>query len=128
VPGHDPAVKLQDLGFQHPQLDTESGKTRARHLGQPTITRIGDDSEQCLDTVAPNPRDDPELGKMGADRIDHAGLLPDEEMACAMEHQAALLLGRLGRHEPHVRPGDRLADRLGISRTVWPSAVSARDQ
>jgi hypothetical protein len=31
-----------------------------------------------------------------------------------MEHQAALLLGRLGRNEPHVRSGDRLADRLGV--------------
>jgi hypothetical protein len=35
-------------------------------------------------------------------------------MACAMEHQATLLLGRLGRDEPHVRPGHRLADGLGI--------------
>jgi len=33
-------------------------------------------------------------------------------MARAMEHQAALLLGRLGRDEPHVGPGDRLADGL----------------
>jgi hypothetical protein len=33
----------------------------------------------------------------------------------AMEHQAALLFRRLGRDEPHVDPGDRFADRLGIS-------------
>src|SRR5215472_16403554 len=33
VPGHDLAIKLQDLGFQHPQLSTESGNTRAGHLG-----------------------------------------------------------------------------------------------
>src|SRR5215510_12586176 len=52
----------------------------------------------------------------------------------------------LGRDEPHIRPGNRFADRLrisgiillpfdvrlheagGISRTVWPSALSSRDQ
>src|SRR5258708_31686179 len=55
---------------------------------------------------------------MGTDRIDHCGLLPDEEMARAMEHQAALLLGRLGRHKPHVGPADRLADRLGVGGIV----------
>ena len=38
------------------------------------------------------------------------GLLADEQMARAMEHQAALLLGRLGRDEPHVHPADSLAD------------------
>jgi hypothetical protein len=40
-------------------------------------------------------------------------------MARAMEHQAALLLGRLGRDEPHVDPGDRLADGLDVSRIVF---------
>ena len=73
----------------------------ARHRrGQPrelAVTCIGDDIEQLLDTLASDRRDDPELGKMGADRIDHRGLLADEEMARAVEHQAALLLGRLGR-------------------------------
>jgi hypothetical protein len=55
---------------------------------------------------------------MGADCTDHGRLLPDQEMACAMQHQAALLLGSLGRHEPHVGPGDRLTDRLGVSGIV----------
>src|SRR5688572_28972014 len=55
---------------------------------------------------------------MRADRIDHRGLLPDKEMAGAMEHQAALLFGRLGRDESHVRPSDRLADCLGIGGVV----------
>src|SRR5262245_38502464 len=35
-------------------------------------------------------------------RIDHRGLLANEQMAGAMEHQAALLLRGLGRDEPHV--------------------------
>jgi len=87
LPSHDPAVKLQDLGFQHPQLNTESSKTLARHLGQPAVARIGNDLEQIHDTIPSNPRYDPELGKMRADRIDHGGLLSDEEMARAMQHQ-----------------------------------------
>ena len=55
---------------------------------------------------------------LGANRIDHRSLLADEEMARAMEHQAALLLERLGLDEPHVCPGDRLADGLGVSGIV----------
>jgi hypothetical protein len=47
---------------------------------------------------------------MSADRIDHRGLLADEQMARAMEHQAALLLRGLGLDEPHVGPRDRFAD------------------
>jgi hypothetical protein len=35
---------------------------------------------------------DAKLGKMGADRIDHCGLLTEEQMARVVEHQAALLL------------------------------------
>src|SRR5262245_25037836 len=39
-------------------------------------------------------------------------------MPRAMEHQAALLFRRLGRDEPHVGSGDRLADRFGVSGIV----------
>ena len=67
-------------------------------------------------------------------------------MARAMEHQPALLLGRLDWHKPHIGSCDRLADGLGVGRivllpfdvrldvgrrhqpTVWPSACSSRDQ
>src|SRR5215472_11058697 len=51
---------------------------------------------------------------MRADCIDHRGLLANEQMARAVEHQATLLLERLGRHEPHVCSGDRFANRLGV--------------
>ena len=71
--------------------------------------------------MAADRRDDPELGKMGADRIDHRSLLADEEMARAMEYQATLLLGRLGLDEPHGGPGDHLADGLGVSGIVFLS-------
>jgi hypothetical protein len=32
--------------------------------------------------------DDPELRHMGTDRVDHAGLLANEERACPVEHEA----------------------------------------
>ena len=96
MPSHDHPIELQDLLFEPEQLGAQSGKTRARNLGHPFVTRIGDDIEQFLDTIASDRRDDAKLGKMGADRIDHRGLLADEQMARAMEHQAALLLRRLG--------------------------------
>jgi hypothetical protein len=52
--------------------------------------------------------------------VDNAGptpqiaLLPDEQMACAMERQANLLLWRLGRDELHVRPGNCFVDGLRV--------------
>jgi hypothetical protein len=63
-----------------------------------------------------------------------------------MERQTALLFRRLGGDEPHIRPGNCFTDRLRVSsivllpfnvglhvgwrhqRTVWPSALSSRDQ
>src|SRR5260221_9792409 len=38
--------------------------TRARDLGHPFVTWVGDDPEQFLDTIASDRCDDPELGKM----------------------------------------------------------------
>jgi len=55
---------------------------------------------------------------MGPNCIDHRGLLTDEQMAGAVEHQAALLLESLGWYKPHVGPGDCLANGLCISRIV----------
>ena len=55
---------------------------------------------------------------MGADGIDHRGLLADEQVTGTVQRQAALLLWRRGRDKPHVGPGDRLADRLGINSII----------
>ena len=52
---------------------------------------------------------------MGTDRIDHRSLLANKQVTGAMQHQAALLLGRFGLDEPHVCSGDRFADGLGVS-------------
>src|SRR3954467_9976638 len=81
------------------QLSPECRKTCTSYLWNSLVVWIGDDSEQFLDTAAPDRCNDPELGKMGPDRIDYRSLLTDEQMARAVEHQAALLLGSLGWHE-----------------------------
>ena len=99
-------------------LRPESDRSGARNIRQTFVAWISDDIEQLLDTHTADRRDDPELGKMGTDRIDHSGLLANEQMARAMEHQAALLLGRLGLDKAHVGPGDRLANGLRVSGIV----------
>src|SRR6516225_7316444 len=114
MPGSDHPVELQNLRLQHSQLGAKGGDTGTGDIGQPFVTCIGDDIKQLLDTVTPDRRYDPELCQMGADGIDHCGLLTNNKMTCAMEHQAALLLGSLRRNEPHVRSTDRLADCLSI--------------
>src|ERR1700729_1337237 len=68
--------------------------------------------------MAADRRDDAELRKMSADGINPRGLLADDQVPGPMQHQATLLLWRLGRDEPHVWPGDRLANRLGVSSIV----------
>ena len=55
---------------------------------------------------------------MRADGVDDRGLLSDEEMPRTMQHQAALLFGRLGRHKAHARALHGLADGFGICRIV----------
>ena len=74
--------------------------------------------QQFRDTFAPDRRDNAELGKVRSDRINHRGLLADEQMAGAVKHQAALLLRRLGWHKPHVGSCDRFANGLSVSRII----------
>src|SRR5664280_3504974 len=74
--------------------------------------------QQFSHTFASDRRDNAELSKMRPDRIDHRGLLADEQMAGAVKHQAALLLRRLCWHKPHVGSGDRLADTLCVSHVI----------
>src|SRR6202162_2817208 len=118
VPGPDQPVELQYLLLDPSQLSPECRETRTSYLRNSLVVWIGYDIEQFLDTVTPDRCNNPELGKMGPDRIDHRGLLTDEQMARPVQHQAALLLGGLGRYKPHVGPGDCLANGLCVSRIV----------
>src|SRR5258705_8848609 len=81
--------------------------------------KVGNDMQQFFrDTFTPDRRDNAELGEVRSDRINHCGLLADEQMAGAVKHQATLLLRRLCWHEPHVGSGDRLANSLSIGHVV----------
>ena len=71
MPGRDQPVELQYLLLKPVQLSSECCETSASYRRNPIIGRIGDDMEQFLDALASDRRDDPKLGKMGADRIDH---------------------------------------------------------
>src|SRR5450756_2281923 len=50
--------------------------------------------------------------------MNHRSLLADEKMTGSVKHQAALLLRRLGWHEPHVGSSDRLANRFCVGHVV----------
>jgi hypothetical protein len=81
MPRHDLAVELQDLLLEPAKLTPEGCETCAGDLRNSPVPWIGADVEQLLDTPASDRRDNPELGKMGPDCINHRGLLTDEQMA-----------------------------------------------
>ena len=69
MPGRDQPVELQYLLLDATQLSPECRKTCTSYLWNSLVVWIGDDSEQFLDTAAPDRCNDPELGKMGPDCI-----------------------------------------------------------
>jgi hypothetical protein len=118
VPGHDHSIKLQDLLLEVDQLSAERRKARTGNLRYPFVARVGNDMQQFRDTSTPDRRDNAELGKVSSVRVNHRGLLADEQMAGAVKHQAALLLRCLCWHEAHVGSGDRFANSLSVSHVV----------
>jgi hypothetical protein len=63
-------------------------------------------------------RNDAELGQVRSESVDALGALTYQQIARAVLHQLALLLGRLDPHKAHRRSSNRLADRLGVSGIV----------
>src|SRR5262245_39705430 len=94
-------------------------RTQARAISGSRLSLVSaTTSEQLFNTIAADWCDDAKLGKMRTDRVDHCGLLANEQMARAMEQQAALLFDRLGRHEPHVCSADCFANGLSVCSIV----------
>ena len=118
MPGHDHPIELQDLLLEIEKLSTQRGKARTGNLRHPLVARVGNNMLQFRNPSPSDRRDNAELGEMRSDRINHRDLLPDEQMTGPVKHQAALLLRRLGWHEPHVGSGDRLANRFRVSHVV----------
>jgi hypothetical protein len=81
VPSHDATIEGEDLGFQGQQLSAKSGNAGPCYLWKPSVSGIGDNFEQLLDTVASDRCDDPELSKVRSDGIDDGGLLANEQMS-----------------------------------------------
>ena len=96
----------------------ENCETGSGYFRQSLVTSISDDIEQFFNTIAADRGDNSEFGKMSAYRIDHRDLLTHAQMTRSMKHHAALLLGSLGRHEPHIGSGDCLANGLCVSRII----------
>src|SRR6476469_10499326 len=84
VPGHDHPIELQDLLLEAEQLSAERGKARTGNLRHPFVARVGNNMQQFRDSFAPDRGDNAELGEVRSDRINHRGLLADEQMACAV--------------------------------------------
>ena len=80
MPGDDHPVELQNLLFEPAQLSPQCGETGTGYRRNARVSWIGDDIEQRLNTLASDRRDDPELGKMSPDYIDHRCLLANEQM------------------------------------------------
>src|SRR6476619_1293208 len=93
VPGHDQSIELHNLLLETEQLSAERGETCAGNLRHPPVAWVGNNMQKFRNPFAPDRRDNAKLGKVRADRIDHCSLLADEQMARAVEHQTALLLG-----------------------------------
>src|SRR4030088_1056974 len=80
VPGHDHPIKLHNLLLEAEQLSAERGKTRTGNLRHPFVAWVGNNMQQFRDSSTPDRRDNAELGKVRSDRINHRGLLADEQM------------------------------------------------
>src|SRR5690242_18963238 len=61
VPSSYHAIELKDLCLQDPQLDAERRDASSCNLWHPLVVRIGNDTNQVLDTLTANRRHDPEL-------------------------------------------------------------------
>jgi hypothetical protein len=55
---------------------------------------------------------------MTADRVHELGALANQPLALARQHQSCLLIGRFRRHEAHLPPACRLAQRRRVGRIV----------
>src|SRR5258708_38918961 len=115
VPGHDHPIELQNLLLEAEQLSAERGKASTGNLWHPLVVRVRHNMQQFRNPFAPDWRDNAELGEVRADRVNHGGLLADEQMAGGVERQAALLLRRLGWHETQVCSGGGLTNCLCAS-------------
>ena len=121
APAHRRAAMLLE---QLPIADLELCRQLANLIGeqsqqrpQPRRHRRVIDQRQYLPQVLRSLwRYQPKLGKLAANSIRQRRPLSNQQLAYPMRGLRRLLLGRLNRYEPHLRPRQRLADRRRIRR------------
>ena len=149
MPSHDHTIELEDLCLQHLQLGAERGDTGAGDLRGNRLSAWSTAAtpSSCSTPLRPTGATIPNSARSARMTLITEVCSANKQMTGTVQHQAALLLWRLGRDEPHIRPGDRFrrsprrrwhrsyaashtASRSagGIRRTEWPIAWSSRDQ
>ena len=116
--GEQRLVGLGQIGLDRPQLRRQCAKRLFHQLGQCVITRRVEPGEELRHVARSLRHHHPELRTMPAQRVDRHHPLTAQQLARAMQHQQRLLRDALHRHEAHLRPLHRLADRRRIGSIV----------
>ena len=82
--------------------------------GKVWIGLLVEEGDQLARVASPLRHHDAQLCEVTAQGIDQGRPLPNQEIAGSVQHEGALLLRGLDRHEAHRRPRDGLADRRRI--------------
>jgi hypothetical protein len=114
----DPLFDRPDQRPHGLELRRQHDDARPRIDRQPRVLFVRHDREQFRDPGVALRRNDAEFGQVRSEGVDALGALTDQQIAGAVLHQLALLLGRLDLHKTHRRSSNRLADRLGVNGIV----------
>jgi hypothetical protein len=118
VPKDQAPVKNANLLFERTSLNGEGCKAGAHKIRDAIVSAIINDRDQSIHASASHRGNDPELGKMRADRVRNRSQLADEKMPGPVQHQACLLLRLFDGYEAHAGPLYGLTDCLGIRSVV----------
>ena len=113
MPLQNTRLQPVDLLAEQAELIDEAVQRPSRQFRQ-TILRLVQSFDGGFCPAWPFGRDDAELREVTAQGVDQHRPLPDQQVTGLVKHQGGLLIDGLDRHEAHRRPGDRLADCLGI--------------
>jgi hypothetical protein len=111
---HDPPFNRSNHRLQGLKLRRKHDQSRTRIDREAFILFIGNDRQQLLEPLLALCRHNPQFGHVRPQSIDCLGPLPQQQIARAVLHQPALLLGQLYLYKAHGRAAHRLADRCRV--------------
>src|SRR4051794_26328073 len=86
--GMNGAIQRPDLQFQGSELiDNSLQCLLHRRRKRFVITLVRDDRTKLRESFASRLRNEPELGKVGAERVDQLRALTDQKIPCSMQHE-----------------------------------------